>query len=222
MRRTASSRMSRSRRALAGVLALDLSTDGGSPATGCRSGAPLDRLSGGGPGTIVWRLVSQWNQRIDRPPFDLVTPPPLQPGRLVPAVWKQCATGPPRPSLIHGGARGCPPGLEWATRDTGFADPRRAGVRGENHTFLPCQGSWQGSRCPDRNLNRYAGIPPVHQAASVAQVRQRKGDKPSGSTDHRSGRGSTEAVRDPASPVATRHQCDSCEFPERASVYRRW
>jgi hypothetical protein len=29
----------------------------------------------GGPVTIVWRLVSQRNQRIDRPPFDLVTPP---------------------------------------------------------------------------------------------------------------------------------------------------
>jgi hypothetical protein len=47
----------------------------GSPATGCRSGAPTDPTHRqGGPGTIVWRLVSQRNQRIDRPPFDLVTP----------------------------------------------------------------------------------------------------------------------------------------------------
>jgi hypothetical protein len=37
----------------------------------------------GGPATIVWRLVSQRNQRIDRPPFDLVTPSPNPPGRFV-------------------------------------------------------------------------------------------------------------------------------------------
>jgi hypothetical protein len=155
-----------------------LSADGGSPATGCRGGASRDRLSGGGPATIVWRLVSQRNQRIDRPPFDLVTPPQSSRDGWYDAVWKQCATRPPRPSLIHGKCPRLPPGLEWATRDTGFADPRRAGVRGVNHTFLPCQGSWQGSRCPDRNLNRYAGVPPVHQAASVAQVRQRKETSP--------------------------------------------
>jgi len=40
----------------------------------------------GGPTTIVWRLVSRWNQRIDRPPFDVV--------RWVPheAVRRQNAT----------------------------------------------------------------------------------------------------------------------------------
>jgi hypothetical protein len=40
----------------------------------------------GGPGTIVWTLVSRWNQRIDRPPFDVV--------RWVPpeAVRRQNAT----------------------------------------------------------------------------------------------------------------------------------
>ena len=52
--------------------------NGGSPATGCRAGLPRTRLhqGRGGPTSIVWRLVSQRNQRIDRPPFDVVTPSP--------------------------------------------------------------------------------------------------------------------------------------------------
>ena len=123
-------------------------------------------------------MVSQRNQRFDRPPFDLVTPF-SQSSRdgWYDAVRRQYATRPPRPSLIHGVPEVDPRALNGRPGTPGLLTPDGLGPS-ENHTFLPCQGSWQGSRCPDRNLNPYAGTRPVHQAASVTQVRQRRETSP--------------------------------------------
>jgi hypothetical protein len=55
---------------------------GEAPQRAAAAGLPWTRLSGGGPATIVRRLVSQRNQRIDRPPFDLVTPSPNPAGTV--------------------------------------------------------------------------------------------------------------------------------------------
>jgi hypothetical protein len=70
----------------------------------------------------------------------------------------------PGPCMGDPGHRVCRPQTGWGPR--------------ENQTFLPCQGGWQVSRCPDRNLNRYAGTRPVHQAASVTRGTSEKRDKP--------------------------------------------
>jgi hypothetical protein len=94
---------------------------------------------------------------------------------------------------MHGGCPRLPPGLEWATRDAGLLTPDGLGSE-EDQTFLPCQGGWQGSRCPDRNLNRYAGTRPVHQAASVTQVRQRKETSPQAAPPPRSVRSSSQWI----------------------------
>ena len=63
-------------------------------------------MKGEGPATIVWRLVFQGNQRIDGPPFDVVT------GRPRASSWAWICFGPtPRPIrnatqvLWLGGAR---------------------------------------------------------------------------------------------------------------------
>ena len=67
-----------SRRAIAEMLARGSVDRLGKPRNGLpQRGSQRTRLTKeGGPSMIVWRLVSHRNQRIDRPPFDLVIPSP--------------------------------------------------------------------------------------------------------------------------------------------------
>ena len=60
----------------------------GKPRNGLPRRGSLGPLGRGGPATIVRRLVSQGNQRIDRPPFDVVTGRPRAPS------WAQICVGP--------------------------------------------------------------------------------------------------------------------------------
>jgi len=149
-------------------------------------------------------MVSQRNQRFDRPPFDLVTPF-SQSSRdgWYDAVRRQYATRPPRPSLIHGGARGCPPGLEWATRDTGFVDPRRAGSERESH-LLAMPGELAGQSVPGSQSESLRRHPARTSGGFGNSGTSEKGDKPSGAptTPARSVRSSSQPISSSATPPA--------------------
>ena len=95
---TARSRISCSRRAIAEMASPRVCRQmGEAPQRAAAAGLPRTRLSGGGPATILWRLVAQRNQRIDRPPFDLVTPSPNPAGTVGTTVRRQYATHRGRP-----------------------------------------------------------------------------------------------------------------------------
>jgi hypothetical protein len=95
---------------------------------------------------------------------------------------------------MHGGARGCPRALNGRPGTAGLLTPDGLGSKRESH-LLAMPGGWQGSRCPDRNLDRYAGTRPVHQAASVTRVRQRRETSP---IPARSVRSSSQSIKSSA------------------------
>ena len=82
------SRSRMSRRTIAEMLARGSVDRWGKPRNGLPRRGSLGPLGRGGPATIVRRLVSQGNQRIDRPPFDVVTGRPRAPS------WAQICFGP--------------------------------------------------------------------------------------------------------------------------------
>ena len=109
-----------------------------------------------------------------------------------------------------------PPGLEWATRDTGFVDPRRAGDRERITPSCHARGAGRAVSDPDRNLNPYAGTRPVHQAASVTQVRHRKETSPQAAPTSL-GRHSMERTTTPARSVRSSSQSISSSAKARLS-----
>jgi hypothetical protein len=84
---------------------------------------------------------------------------------------------------MHGGCPRLPPGLEWATRDTGLVDPRRAGVRGESH-LLALPGGLAGPSVSGSQSESLPKYPACTSGGFGNSGTSEKGDKPSGSTDH--------------------------------------
>ncbi len=189
--------MSRSRRAIARCQPEGLSTDptpiclvqdrGEAPQRAAAAGLPRTRLTDKGPGAIVWRLVSQLNQRIDRPPFDLVTPSPNPAGTVGATQYggstrRQYTTRPPRPSCIHG-ARGCPRALNGRPGTPGLLTPD--GVGSEGRIAPSCHARRAGRQSVPGSQSESLRRHPARTSGGFGNSgTSEKGDKPSGSTDH--------------------------------------
>jgi hypothetical protein len=150
-------------------------------------------------------MVSQRNQRFDRPPFDLVTPF-SQSSRdgWYDAVRRQYATRPPRPSLIHGVPEVDPRALNGRPGTPGLLTPDGLGPS-ENHTFLPCQGAGRQS-VPGSQSESLRRHPARTSGGFGNSGTSEKGDKPSGAptTPARSVRSSSQSISSSATPPARR------------------
>jgi len=131
----------------------------------------------GGPATIVWRLVSQRNQRIDRPPFDLVTPPPNPAGTVGTTQsggGATCHRG--RPWYTRG-ARGCPRALHGRPGTPGLVTPDGLGSERESH-LLAMPGGLAGQPVPGSQSESLRRHPARTSGGFGNSGTSEKGDKP--------------------------------------------
>ena len=152
---------------------------GEAPQRAAAAGLPWTRLSGGGPATIVWSLVAQRNQRIDRPPFDLVTPSPNPAGTVG--------------TTQSGGGATCHRGRPWYTGvpevapgpcmgDPGhrvLLTPDGLGSEGESD-LLAMPGELAGQPVPGSQSESLRRHPARTSGGFGNSGTSEKGDKPSG------------------------------------------